>query len=85
METQIFLSEEARAADPTVVGSQEWSDGFKATTGQEERNKNKKTAVSGARSPVGAAAGVHSCIDFNENESAPRLCRSRTAPGVFSG
>lgn len=42
MEAQIFLSEEARAADPTVVGSQEWSDGFEATTGQEERNKNKK-------------------------------------------
>lgn len=42
MEAQIFLSEEARAADPAVVRSQEWSDGFEATTGQKERKKNKK-------------------------------------------
>lgn len=33
MEAQIFLSEEAGAADPAVVGSQEWPDGLEATTG----------------------------------------------------
>lgn len=41
MKAQIFLSEEARAADPAVVGSQEWSDGFEATTKQKEKNKQK--------------------------------------------
>lgn len=33
VEAQIFLSEEARAADPAVVGSQEGSDGFEAAAG----------------------------------------------------
>lgn len=46
MEAQIFLSEEVGAADPAVVGSQEWSNGFEATTGQKETKKNKKIASS---------------------------------------
>lgn len=41
MEAQIFLSEEAGAADPAVVGSQEWPDGLEATTGQ--KKKKSKT------------------------------------------
>lgn len=42
-------------------------------------------SVSGVHSPggVGAAATVHSLMDLNESESAPRLCWLRTAPGVF--
>lgn len=52
----------------------------------DKKKEKPKIAVSGARSPVGAAAGVHSCIDLNGNESDPRwFCRSCTAPGVFSG
>lgn len=34
METQIFLSEEARAADPAVVRSQEWFERFIVPTGR---------------------------------------------------
>lgn len=41
MEAQIFLSEEAGAADPAVVGSQEWPDGLEATTGQKEAKQIK--------------------------------------------
>lgn len=41
MEAQIFLSEEARATDPAVVGSQQWPDGLEATTGQKEAKQIK--------------------------------------------
>lgn len=41
MEAQIFLSEEAGATDPAVVGSQEWPDGLEATTGEKEAKQIK--------------------------------------------
>lgn len=37
METQIFLSEETRAADPAVMRSEEWFEGFIVPTERQWR------------------------------------------------
>lgn len=52
MEAQVLLGEEARAADPAVVRSEKWLEGFIVAAERQERQHEEGEAESGSRVAV---------------------------------